>query len=376
MLTWAELAARTLAKQFPSPDASREPDAVAGLLKAVGPIQSQTARSTFIGLAARRPGVTFDELTEAHESLDVVRGSSLRGTVHTSHADLHPLLEAATRLGQRALWARTLKLSASTLEQVWAGIEAFAADEWRSAPELADHLLDWLATHDPDAGPSFTGTSGRYFAFGHGGLLRRPVNGDWAGQGAPEYRTASTVLDDDERRAPLLAVPDDAVTALVRHQLAAAGPLSRNDLAWWSGLGLTRIDSALAELDAPSEPGPDGRSYHDLPGGPAPASVPGLRLLPEFDALFCAFDPDARERFVDPAHYAVLWKQQNGQLLAPVLLDDRLRGHWRLAGTPRRRSLTVTLYPGVRSPRAGELSDAVAALGAALGIAIAEVQQD
>ena len=53
MLTWADLAARTLARQFP---AELEPGDVAGLIDLVGPIQSQTARSVFIGSAARLPG--------------------------------------------------------------------------------------------------------------------------------------------------------------------------------------------------------------------------------------------------------------------------------------------------------------------------------
>lgn len=56
-----------------------------------------------------------------------MRGSNIRGTVHTSTPDDHPLLEVATRAGQRALWARMLKLDAATLEQVWSGIEGTRA---------------------------------------------------------------------------------------------------------------------------------------------------------------------------------------------------------------------------------------------------------
>ena len=55
----------------------------------------------------------------------------------------------ATRLGQRALWQRTLKLERTTLEDVWAGIEDFARDEWRTPAELSTHLAAWLRAHDP-----------------------------------------------------------------------------------------------------------------------------------------------------------------------------------------------------------------------------------
>ena len=367
MLTWSELAARTLARQFPADAAS---DDVAGLIGRVGPIQSQTARSVFLAAAARTPGATRAQVTEAYESFAIVRGSNLRGTVHTSTAAMHPLLEATTRIGQRNLWQRSLRLDERTLEDVWAGIEEFAADEWRTPAELAEHLHRWLAEHDPGAAPAFAGDSGRYFAFGHGGLIRRPLKGDWAGQGAPGYRTASTVIGD---RTAVLAAPGAAVDALLARQLRAAGPLSRNDLAWWSGIGLTRVDAALDRLALTAEEGPDGRRYVDLADAPAPIDLRGVRLLPEFDALFCAFEPAARTRFVDAAHYEVLWKQQNGQLLAPVLVDDRLHGHWRLDGPAKRRSLTVTLYPSARRLRAGEFDEPVRALEAALGITVAQL---
>lgn len=371
MLTWADLAARTLARQFP---AELEPGDVAGLIDLVGPIQSQTARSVFIGSAARLPGVTRQQITDAYTSGAIVRGSTLRGTVHTSTAALHPLLEVATRLGQRTLWHRTLKLSDTTLEHVWAAIEAYAEHQWRTPAELAAHLLDWLQRNDPASAPRFAGTQGRYFAFGHGGLVRRPIRGDWTGQAAPEYRTAAAVLADTAHRTAALNAPDAAVAALFRHQLAAAGPLSRHDLAWWSGLGLTRVDAALASLDLTTNEGPDGRVYHDLPDAPPPATLAGVHLLPEFDALFCAFDPAGRARFVDPEHYDVLWKQENGLLLAPVLLDDRLRGHWRLTGTGPRRALHVTLFPGTRDLEDDDLTGPIVALELALGITIDDVR--
>ena len=84
--TWAELAGRSLARQFPVDAGGPGPttEQVAGWLDRVGPIQSQTARSPFIGLAARFPGLTHAALTAAYEANAVVRGSVVRGTVHTS----------------------------------------------------------------------------------------------------------------------------------------------------------------------------------------------------------------------------------------------------------------------------------------------------
>ena len=41
----------------------RVADAVAEALRLIGPIQAQTARSPFVGLAARVPGVTAETIT-------------------------------------------------------------------------------------------------------------------------------------------------------------------------------------------------------------------------------------------------------------------------------------------------------------------------
>ena len=120
----------------------------------------------------------------------------------------------------------------------------------------------------------------RYLGFGHGGLVRRPLKGGWDGQGAPGYRTAAALLGD---RQAVLRDPH-ALDDLFRVHLSAHGPASRHDLAWWSGQRLGDVDAALQRLALPSTTGPDGREYVDLPDAPPPRSLPGVRLLPEFDA--------------------------------------------------------------------------------------------
>lgn len=156
---------------------------------------------------------------------------------------------------------------------------------------------------------------------------------------------------------------------MFRHQLAAAGPLSRHDLAWWSGLGLTTSTRPTAAWMPPTR-APTG-VYHDLPDAP-PATLAGAS--PEFDALFCAFDPAGRARFVDPEHYDVLWKQENGLLLAPVLLDDRLRGRGAHRRTGPGEACTSPCSPARARPRGRRPDRAIVALELALGITIDDVR--
>lgn len=352
-LTWDDLAGRALARQFPAPVGE-----VAGMLTRVGPVQSQTARSPFLGLAARFPGVTRDAVAAAYEAGTIVRGSTIRGTVHTATPEQYAALGAVTRIGQRSLWQRLLRLERGTLEELWSDTEDFATD-WRSTDELQAHLHEWLVAHE--GRDEVTGQQvGRYLAFGHGGLVRRPVNGDWSGQGAPVYRTLPPRM---------AATPTDAVLLHLR----CHGPASRHDVAWWSGLGLRVVDEVLDRLDLVGQEGPDGRTYVDLPDTPAPRSLEGVRLLPEFDALMCAYEPAARERFARPDHLRRLWSGANGMVLPPLLVDGRITGYWRATGSARRRPLEVVWFAGTRRPRKAELDAPVAALEAGLGITVTGV---
>jgi hypothetical protein len=371
MYTWEDLAGRALARQFPDVP-GRDVVSVAHALQLIGPVQAQTARAPFLALAARLPGLTLEDVSTAYDAHTIVRGSNIRGTVHTSTPGDNALLEVATRLGQRPLWRRTLKLESTTLEDVWGGIEDFARDEWRTPAELSTHLSAWLHAHDPGAGASLDNQAGRYFGFGHGGLIRRPLSGGWQTQVAPGYRTASAVLGD---RRQVLADPDGSMDDLVRRHLGSHGPSSRQDLAWWAGVGLRVVDASLERLstDLASDTGPDGRTYHDLPGAPAPRVPEGVRLLPEFDALFCGYEPTARARFVTPEHHARLWISANGMIPALLLVDGRITGHWRLAGTGTRRPCEVTWFAGTRRVRKAEFEQPVQALEAAYGITVTEL---
>lgn len=348
-----DLASLSLGRQFP-----HEIDDIAELVTAAGPVQSQTARSPFIGLAARWPGTTHAEITSAYESGAIVRGSVIRGTVHTATPEQYAALGAATRVGQRALWQRMLKLEHGTLEELWDATEEFATD-WRTPDELEQHLHGWLMTHE--GRNVLEGQQvGRYLTFGHGGLVRRPAKGGWSGQGAPVYRALPPVAP----RSPI-----DAIAMHVR----CHGPVSRQDIAWWSGLGLRVVDASIDELGLVGVPGLDGRSYVDVPSPPPGRSLDGVRFLPEFDALMCGYDPAARDRFAELDHMKRLWNFNNGMVLSPLLIDGRITGYWRATGSARKRPLEVVWFAGTRTPRKAELDAPIAVLEAALDITVTQV---
>lgn len=378
---WDQLRRLSLARQLHR-IRGRGVDAVIETVRRTGPLQTQTARSTFLGIAARLPGVTHATISEALQTHALVRGSTIRGTVHTSTPEQHVWLDRATRVGQRAIWARTLDLRRTSLEQVWSGIEEFATPSWREVEELRTHLTDWLVRHEGAESEAMATTLGRSLCFGHGGLVRRPLSGGWEGQGRPGYRAVAAVLEEighpdvgalAHARA---SSHEEAMAAVVRLHLRSHGPASRRDVAWWSGLGLREVDAALVRLgpEVAARPGPDGQDHWDLAdGGPRPVTDDVTRLLPEFDALLCGYHPGGRDRFVTPEQHTVLWNQQNGLLRAPLLHRGRIAGWWRAEGSGRARRFTVVPFPDAPVPSLDDLGRAVQDAATAMAWTVQDV---
>lgn len=231
-----------------------------------GSLQTQVARSAFVAVSARMPGATHDDITTAYERLLVVRGSNLRGTVHTCAGDQHRVVDVVTRRAMSKVWHRSLKLTRVGVDEVRDEIERYATGAWRTPDELRAHLSQWLARRESAESFAASRTSGlgRSMAHVHSALIRRPLRGGWDQQSAPGYRRATEVLG--ERRAHSPDDPDAALAALARIHLASYGPASRRDIAWWSGEGLRNVDTALTSLGAEvtERPGPGGVPYYDL----------------------------------------------------------------------------------------------------------------
>lgn len=234
---------------------------------------------------------------------------------------------------------------------------------------MHDHVRAWLDEHDPDHAARIDQTSGRSMSTGHGGLLRKPSSGGWEGQGKPVYRTARELLGP---RDDVLADPEGALDALVLRHVRWHGPSSRHDVAWWAGLALGVVDDALERLADRLVPleGPDGLTFHDEPDAPPPLEETGVRLLPEFDAVVCAYDTKRRDRFVTPGDFARLWNPRNALMQPFLLVDGRIRGTWRLEGSGARRRLDVRWFAGTRRPRKAEVEPAAEALAAAYGVTL------
>lgn len=370
--TWEGLAAATLRRQFPRLR-GRGSAAVVDLVSRVGPLQSQAARAPFLCVASRLPGATYAAITESFASSRLVRSTSLRGTVHTSTREHHGDLNAVATRALAGLWRRTLRLDQAQLEDFWAELERLSDDDWVTHDVIETRMRDWFLERSLTASLAAIEVGAGRFAFrGHAAMLRRPrsTTSGWDSQAEVVYRSARFAIDEQP------VTPQEALVELVRRHIAASGPLSRRDLAWWSGEGLRNVDAAVESLRAElvARPGPNGLDYLDLAEVSArPVSDPGIRLLPEYDALLLAYDPAARKRFADDDAVLHSWNRANGVHSPTVLVQGRLRGRWRLTRSGGTAAVDVEMFPGERLLDPGDLAAPVDAVGAALGITITDV---
>ncbi len=156
--------------------------------------------------------------------------------------------------------------------------------------------------------------------------------------------------------------PLEATAMVVHRYLAAFGPAARADIAEWSGMRMSAIVPALAELELRRFRDERGRELLDLEGAPLPdPETPApVRFLPRWDNLLLSFADRTR---VLPDEYRRVVIGKNGDVAQTFLVDGRVAGTWAAD-----RQGTVTLEPFTRLSKAvrAEAEEEAAALGAFL----------
>lgn len=307
----------------------REHAPVAAVVRAAGGLQAQLPGAPVVGLWSRIADFSRDDLRASVERGELVRGTTLRGTLHLHEVEDYRALrmsvqsyldtaangmrrrmqpddfDAALQLGRDVFAAGPITVSDLKARLA----EALPRSEAQALANVSRLLLQLLVVPDPDARDAWK------------------VN-------AP-FVEARTIIGDT------LAPPDPEL--LVRRFLEALGPGSARDAGTWSGVRrLTPVMQAMLDRGELVELATwDGQTLLDLPDAPRPdgdiAVAP--RFLPMWDNLLLSHADRSRVLAPDHRHH---FRSRNGMPPPAFLLDGFVAGSWAVERTGGRATLVLT----------------------------------
>ncbi|WP_163511683.1 winged helix DNA-binding domain-containing protein [Fodinicola acaciae] len=290
-------------------------------------MQAQATNPPYHGLWSRIAGFRRDDLTKLIERRQVVRGATLRSTLH-----LHT---AADFLAVRAVMQATMEKSLiATFGKVMDGVDldtyatvgrALLEEKPLTFGEIRDGMLaQWPGRH-----PSMVTNVVRTRV----PLIQVPPCGTWDRSGPRVYTSVESWLGG--------SVPDKAdVESLVFRYLAAFGPATVADMQNWSGL--TRLGEVARAMPLRRLRAEDGAELFDTPKGkiPSPEVPAPVRLVAEYDNVVLGHAD--RSRIIADEHRRA-YITVNGIVRGTVLVDGFVAALWRMQR--KKATATVTIEP-------------------------------
>ena len=322
-MTTRELNRATLARQMLlARESMPATKAVARLVA----MQAQLARPPFVGLWTRLDRFTRDQLIRAVLKKDVVRATSLRGTIHLMTAAdfvaFRGAIQPALTKGMQVILRKRLDTFDS--DRVMTMARAF----FGKAPAT----FDAFRIHLKKSFPKDDERAMAYAVRMQLPMVQVPCDAAWGYDAAADFALA------DDWLGKSIPVCDTPATTLVTRYLAAYGPATIADAQTWSGLAGLRDTFEALRPSLVTFRDEKKRELFDLPDAPRPAGdvVAPVRFLPEFDTLMLAHAD--RRRFIADAHRPKL-TSKNLQVAAVFLVDGMAAGTWKV----ERKRKTATL---------------------------------
>jgi len=134
--------------------------------------------------------------------------------------------------------------------------------------------------------------------------------------------------------------PEAALGAVVRGYVAARGPVTEADLAWWTKLPRTVLRRAAAAAGDLGEVSVDGVPAWVV-GDPPAAGPSGVTLVPAFDEWILGYAD--RSLVATPAVLEAIVPGGNGVFRPAVLVDGVVVGTWRVTRPTRQAPAPVAV---------------------------------
>jgi hypothetical protein len=325
ILTLRQLNRATLARQMLL---ARSRTSIVDATKQLVALQAQIARPPFVALWSRVEGVKREEIVKTLLDKRLVRGTSLRGTLHLmTAADFVRYRETL----QTAL-DRGLKVLGARMESVQIDPALALAGKFFREPRTFDAFRDHLAEKFPKTDIRAMAYAARLKV----PLLQVPTTATW---GFPAQ--ADFILADAWLGKPKKGSVGDAQEFVLRY-LAAYGPATASDAQAWSGLPSLKPTFESLRSRLVVFRGERGGELFDLPDAPRPpADAPApVRFLPDWDSVIVTRS-DAR---LLPAQHRSSVFQPGLRVLPTVLVDGIVAGTWKIGRRRATASLIVSLF--------------------------------
>ncbi|ANZ14012.1 DNA-binding protein [Streptomyces noursei ATCC 11455] len=331
-ITPAERRARLVRRHLLAPSLrAKTPEEVADALVALHATDPATVYLSFAARCAEPEVAALERALYQERTLARIR--CMRRTVFVLPHGLAPVAYAATArplaAKQRTQTAHQLHAACGWDERRYAAVEAatLAALARRGAAGAAE-----LAAEVPELREQIVTFPGKPYESRQ--RLSAPVLGVLAAEGRiRRARPLGSWTSAQFRWAPADPLPHlpagDAKTELARRYVATFGPVTVEDLKWWTGWNLTDTRRALAATGAEQVALDEGTGYllpEDVDDrGSATDVEPAAALLPGLDPT--AMGWRHRDWHLDPAHKKALF-DRNGNIGPTVWWEGRIIGAW------------------------------------------------
>ena len=146
---------------------------------------------------------------------------------------------------------------------------------------------------------------------------------------------------------------EKARAILIQSYLAAFGPVTENDISWWTGFSKTLVRKTLREMESEVEKieiqGLDNTFIllkSDIAGlGRISGTESSVHLLPRFDAYVAGYKN--RQRLIAQEHQEKVFWKTRGQIAASILANGRIVGTWDHKKKGGRLTTTFALFEQV-----------------------------
>ncbi len=335
---------------------------------AIGGVQAQIMPAAGLALANRVVGLRAADLERLiFTERQLIKTWGQRGTLHLYTSIDWPLIYAAQ----------------SDLRTYWERVATKRGDDLTEYNQLVAQLAELLRANEA-LGRSDLRASGLPLTEDHlsgwGGIFAVLVRRGLACHAAP--RNGEARMAHRERWLPDLAWnPPDAELAnqeLARRYLAAYGPATLQDLAYWRGRSqaearrwVAALGAAVTDVRVDDVPMLTLAAHTEALAHPAPtADGWPVLLLGRFEPLLLGQRNKAD--LIDAAHYKQIWRPA-GHIEATLLVRGRIAGSWRYDWRGSGIVITVNPFRPLTKTVRRAVERRAAAVAAHFGVPLAEL---